>query len=348
MDPNKKAENPQAEGWEELYRLAGQLQELAPWQWMEEDQLFGVKFPQSETVGFVSVMGAMGQHLAATVYLGLEGLRGFWWAAGPVSEDGDPTDIFHVPQLMVSFEEKSQLERRDREQIRLLGLSYKSAQRRPLFRSYLPGYHPWFLEPAEVGMLRLAVEQTLVVAERAREDPSILDLGDDPESYLVRTPGSAKGTLAWEDRHERFSMEPAAIDLPIDTDSMEALGALQRSDIEVEVHCLAAPVSIGPAGTRPQWPHVLVAVHGESGFILGFELLHAAGGLPALWSQIPAKLVSILERSKIRPARILVRSSRYGDLLRPVLEQLEIGVSLEDELPGVDAATETMFEHMSR
>jgi hypothetical protein len=86
---------------------------------MQENHIFGVKFPQNDTVGFVSVMGTMGEHRAVTVYLGMDGLRGFWHAEG-LEPGEDPASIFHVPQLMASFEDRSRLEARDMEQIRSL------------------------------------------------------------------------------------------------------------------------------------------------------------------------------------------------------------------------------------
>jgi len=336
------------DAWKRLYHLADQIQELAPWQWMDEDQLFGVEFPGSEAVGFVSVMGTLGQHRAVTVYLGTEGLQGFWKAEGPESEDGDPTDIFHVPQLMASFEQKSQLERRDREQVRGLGLSYGGGRRWPLFRSHRPGYHPWFLEPAEVEMLSLALEQTLDVARRAREDASLLEVGEDPDIYLVRAPRRAERELVWEDRHASIPMEPINVVPAIDRTTFAALRRLERAGKELEVDCMAAPVRIGPPGTRPQWPHLLMAVDAESGLILGTEFLEAVQGLPALWSQIPARLLSILASSGMRPASIRVRSSLYRDLLRPILRELGMKVSMRPELPAIEAVKESFFEFLMR
>ena len=348
MGKNTHAAGPLSAAWKRLYDLSDRLQELAPWEWMSEPQLFGVQFPRGGTVGFASVMGALGQHRAVTVYLGPEGLRGFWRAQGPESEDGDPTDIFHVRQLMASFEDRGCLERRDREQIRSLGLSYGAQRRWPLFRSYRPGYHPWFLEPAEVEMLGAALEQTLLVAPRVREEPSLLEAGDEEGSYLVRAPRVSAGELLWEERRERLPLEPLRVASMIDPAAVARLNGLPQSEQEIELDCLAAPIRVGPAGKRPQWPHLLVAVDSAAGLVLGTEFLEAVEGLPAMWGRIPAGLLSMLDRAGSRPARVCMRSGLYGELLRPALARLHVEVILRPELRAVEEVKQSLFKFLSR
>ena len=98
MGKESKAKSAQSGAWRKLYGLADRIQELAPWRWMHEDHIFGVRFTEKGAVGFVSVMGALGEHRAVTVYLGPEGLRGFLRVEmlEPMEE---PTAILHVPQL---------------------------------------------------------------------------------------------------------------------------------------------------------------------------------------------------------------------------------------------------------
>ena len=48
---------PTIEQWRQLYDLADRVQELAPWQFLYEDELFGVRDANDGQDGFVSVMG---------------------------------------------------------------------------------------------------------------------------------------------------------------------------------------------------------------------------------------------------------------------------------------------------
>jgi hypothetical protein len=84
-----------------LYQAAICVKEIAPWEWMSETDLFGVQNPETGEIGFVSVMGMLGEHYAVAVYLGPEGLYGFWRFQEMVPFDS-PEDLLGIPQLQVS------------------------------------------------------------------------------------------------------------------------------------------------------------------------------------------------------------------------------------------------------
>jgi hypothetical protein len=60
-----------------LCELALRVKELAPWQWMEETDIFGIEDPDTGELGFISVMGYLGEYESVAVYRGAEGLYGF-------------------------------------------------------------------------------------------------------------------------------------------------------------------------------------------------------------------------------------------------------------------------------
>src|SRR3954470_9743139 len=69
---------PSLDEWRRLYEAAIRVKELEPWKWMDERQVFGVQNPETGELGFVSLMGMAREHFAVAVYLGAEGLYGFW------------------------------------------------------------------------------------------------------------------------------------------------------------------------------------------------------------------------------------------------------------------------------
>jgi hypothetical protein len=72
---------------------------------MEEDDIFGFQMPETGELGFVSMMGTLGEHYAVAIYQGTRGLEGFWnmHETGP---DLSPEVILQVPQLQASFEDR--------------------------------------------------------------------------------------------------------------------------------------------------------------------------------------------------------------------------------------------------
>jgi len=115
---------PDIRDWRELYGAAVRVKELAPWELMTEADIFCVQSPESGELGFVSVLGSLGQHYAVSLYLGSEGIHGFLdlQAMGPF---GDPNDLIQIPQLQASFEDRGELDRREREVIKELGLKFR-------------------------------------------------------------------------------------------------------------------------------------------------------------------------------------------------------------------------------
>jgi hypothetical protein len=98
---------PSLDQWRLLYDLAAKVYALAPWEYMEETDLLGVTDPVSGETNFVSVMGALGEHLALALYLGKPGLRGFWDMTRQPSTS-DPGLLLETPQLQLTFEDRQE------------------------------------------------------------------------------------------------------------------------------------------------------------------------------------------------------------------------------------------------
>src|SRR5258708_19707279 len=84
-----------------LYDLAIQVKKLAPWQWMEETDVFGLENPDTGELGFVSVMGNIGEYEAVAVYpcaLGLYAFINF-----QSDEFATPAPLIHLPPPQIFF-----------------------------------------------------------------------------------------------------------------------------------------------------------------------------------------------------------------------------------------------------
>lgn len=172
--------------WRELYDAAARVKELAPWEWMTEADVFGVQNPETGEPGFVSVMVMLGEHYAVSLYLDSEGIHGFLdlQMMGPFA---DPEGLLQIPQLQASFEDREQLDKRDRAVIKELGLKFRGRNAWPMFRSYRPSFFPWFLETWEVRFLSCALDQLADVVPRFGENSSLLEPSGG-DRYLLRAP----------------------------------------------------------------------------------------------------------------------------------------------------------------
>lgn len=323
-----------------LYEAAIAVKELAPWGWMTEEAVFGVQHPETGQLGFVSVMGALGEHYAVAVYLGREGLNGFWKIHR--GQMDYPEELLHVPHLQMSFEDRGELTPKDRDEIKATGLKFRGRGEWPMFRSYRPGYFPWYLEPEETQFLALVLEQLVDVAPRVRGNRRLLYVGPEDE-YLVRVAEEAEGGRVWEDDVKQVPpVKPAPIPIMMSSKVLDQMKRLPRRDARIEVDLFLFPSGIGERGERPRSVFMLLVVDGEQGFVLGHEMLELDPAIEAVYGIVPLTLVTQLAKMRQIPKEVWVRPDILGQLLRPFAEELGVDVKRSMRLPALDSAKEFM------
>src|ERR671912_2328393 len=319
--------------WRRLYESAVRIKELWPWEWMTETDVFGVRSPETGELGFVSAMGMLGEHFAVSLYLGSEGIHGFLdlQEMGPFA---DPGDLIQIPQLQASFENREELDKRDRQVIKELGLKFRGRNAWPMFRSYRPSLFPWFLEAGEVRFLSCALEQLEDVAPRFREDSSLLEPSGG-ESYLLRAPRQEGRRRRWEDA----SMGVPPLDAPpivveVDASKIGNLGRLPRGEMRLEVDFFMFPAPVQDEGDRPYFPHMLLVVDAGSGLVLGSNVLAPHPSPEAMWGRVPENLADQLFGLELAPEKISVDSELLFDLLGPLAGEAGFEFELSPSLPA--------------
>ena len=127
----KTEQSASLEQWEELYDWAVEFKKLACWNWMYDVDVFGVVNPETGEIGYCSVLGNLGEVFALNVYPGSEGLASWrlLYENADRMPDLDPTEsqeIFTSQQcLSMSYEDRAELDKRDLELIRKLGLKFR-------------------------------------------------------------------------------------------------------------------------------------------------------------------------------------------------------------------------------
>jgi hypothetical protein len=313
------------------------IKAMEPWEWMSETDVFGVQDPETGEMGFVSIMGALGEHYSVAVYLGPKGLYSFW-NFQEQSPNAPDEAFFAMQHLQASFENRNVLTKQDRDVIKSLGLKFRGRHAWPMFRSYRPGRFPWYVEAQEARFLAYALEQTVDIAPRFKEDPEVLAPGDE-ESYLLRVPREKEGALTWEDQVVSVPPpEPETISITMDVDVLEALKTVPPSQASLEVDLFTLPIRIGERGTRPYLAYMLLVVESASGMVLGSEVLTADPTPEAMYGTVPANVAQLLARMNIRPREVRVRSMLLFQLIGILAHELGFEVRQSFELPALDEA----------
>lgn len=339
-----KEKKPTLNEWRRLYDLMEEVKEVAPWEYMEEDDVFGVQNPETSQIGFISVMGSLGEHLSIAVYLGPKALYQFW----AVHEQRvDPMMILETPQLQASFEDREQLTKEDRRVMKKLKRRFRGRQDWPQFRSYRPGYAPWTLTQEEARFLIHALEQGLDVCKRLEEDETLLDPSDDV-TYLVRTPSVQDDELVWRD--QMLQIEPpieedAEITIPMQL--VEDIRALPQAAgyLEVDLFLLPTPIQ-EEKGKRPFFPYSLLLVDGEEGLIQNTATLTPEPSLDEMWKTIPTIMAELLADQAERPSTIVAMSPQLYDYLTPLCEAIGIEMHLMPQLPALEEAKMSLLSYL--
>lgn len=327
--------SPSRDEWQRLYEAAIAFNQEAPWEWMYEDEVFAVRNPETGQTGYGSVMGSAGEHRALALYLGSEGLGGFWQMhhRDPYSH---PFLLLEIPQLQASFEDRGELHARDRQVIKDLGYKFRGRQAWPLFRSYVPGCAPWFLTPEEARFLAVGLEQALIVVRRVYDDPDLLEPPDDRgDEYLVRV---QKEEAAWAD--EWLAPEPAERpSMPkINPDTLAAIrDSLPCQEFILEVDLFAMPQYVKEKeDPRPLLAYHLLVVEASSGFVVAGDVLLARPSIPAMWAQAQVALLQAFERLESIPQLIAVRDGRPAEIVGPIADSLGFEMVVSNRLPALD------------
>lgn len=335
--------------WERLYELAEKLKAVEPWDWMDEQDIFGVQNPETGETGFVSIMGSLYEHLAMGVYLGAEGLFGYWDISDRINDiENDPFAMFEIPQLQASFEDREMLEKQDRDIIKKLGLKFRGSQNYPLFRCIRPGFLPYFVECDEARFLIYAMEQTIAMLPRFYDEEYLLP---DPceDLILVRVPEQENGKVVWHDEIRQIPRpETPEIDFELPEDMIDVLKkAPQNKGLVVEVDLFYAPTPIGEKGKRPFIPKMLLITDSKRGLILDCELIKPEATVAESVAKVPHHLIESLLKLADRPGEINVNNGVLFEAFKTFTQQINVKLRQTDSLPTMEEARDSLSSYFN-
>jgi len=336
---------PSIQEWKDLYEAAIQFKKTKCWNWMWDTDLFGVQNPVTGEIGYCCVMGGAGEHFALAVYQGSEGLNGY---LALQSGENYPSleDILSLQKLlMASFEDRDILQKEDIQLIKKFDLKFSGYKSWPLFRSYKPGCHPWYLTGEEARYLTLCLWQAIDVSLRFKDDSEMLTPPTE-NHYLIRVPKKDETSLSWRDEWiEPLPLKKAEIFVePIDADRLEEIkDRIPNSQGVWEVDFFYYPTPVKEKGERPFYPYITLWVEHHSGFILSQYLAKPAECI----SEFPGQFLKLAENYKTLPQEILVKKEETFNLLEPITSELGIKLRRVKRLRMLEDAQASMSKFIA-
>lgn len=324
---------PSTQEWKKLYELMDKVRGISPWDWLEEDDIFAVQDPETEKIGFVSVMGAIGEHYSIAVYRGEKGLLGFW-----DFHESDPEKelayqkLFEIPHIQASFEDRKYLFSEDKKIIKKLGLTYRGRDAWPMFRRYRPGFVPWFITSADAKLLICVLEQTVEVSLGVKTDADML-YPDDQDGYLLRKRINTGNRTEWRDFIWHETKEPAGpVEFFSDMIAFNNVRKLQNAAYSLEMELFMSPHAVSENEDGPYYPYILLMVETGQGLVLGHELIFPLPNLETMWQKMPSFIARALTKLPSLPAEIYISSDKLYESLVHMKDYLNSSVRHVEKL----------------
>ncbi|MBL7068282.1 MAG: hypothetical protein ISS34_00265 [Candidatus Omnitrophica bacterium] len=337
-------ESPTPEVWKALYEAAVEFKDLAPWGWMRDSDLFGVRNPQDNEIGYCCVLGKAGEVFGLTVYLGTEGLEEYL-KDSQEDEDAIDDDALHRKNcLLLTFEDKKYLKKPDLNVIKNLGLEFSGRKAWPLFRNYRPGYFPWYLTANEAEFLTVCLRQANDVVRRFKENPNLFSSPGGETRYVRIQDVNMEWKDAWL-KPAPLLRKMVLMVKSIDEERLENIRKeCTRQKETWEIDYFYAPMYIAEKSKRPYFPVALLFADRYSYFILNAHVSNHDNFRTEFFEE----LFKIFEEHKTIPEKIAVRKDEFILYLKPFSERLGIKVSMATKLRVIDSARKHMFEHFKK
>ena len=268
-----KAPQVSLKAWKGLYEIALRYRDLKPWGFMGDDALFGVKDPVTGQIGYCCVLGTLGEILGLCVYRGSEGLA-FYESlkSGELTPDDGVATMQNA--ILADFTDRRDLEKEDLSIIKALNLKIRGRKQYPLFRSYLPGYTPWFLTEDEVHFLTFTLRCACDLFEEYRQDPIILESVEEGNHLVYLPQEGAKDSVSW--RIQFLKPEPIAepaipqiILNELQLQKIKKMDLIQDTAWEADFFFISEMVIQDK--DRPYLGRIVMVAHQDSGFLFFFQ-----------------------------------------------------------------------------
>ena len=332
--------------WRQLYLPAVEFQEEAPWRWMDDDHVLGIRSPSG--LRLISAMGKMGEVFGLVSYRHNTGLSFIVRLLRGEFPPETSEAMYYQDALIADFVPRKELRKEDQRVIDELGFRPVCAkpQRFPKFSSYSPGYVPWFLNETEARILLEDLQKGVRFARLVSQEPTLFGSRRRDEYRFYPEPAAEPLSLD-QFEWEVVSPVPPAADAVIEPEAAELAGILEHPRMEATTWELS--VSYGPdsicEAPRPYYPKLALAVDGTSGFVLGYELGRAT-------ETMADTAVQCLKRAVLtcggRPRIIKVNSVNLFRALEPVVTRLGAKLLQERSLPMANEARRSVEQYSRR
>ena len=310
-----------------LYDTAFRFKSLKLWKKLHDNQIFAVQLSNGE-IGYCTVMGALGQHLALGLYIGEEGYRTYYKIAD-ITGDTSESDYFEHSMsqncLQCSFENKDNMPDAEissvQAYVKAHNMHLRGANSFPSMICMKPYQMPWFIkDEKDYVLLEEALKAGIEVAEKLKShNPEELGFSIFSDEIPLLVP--EKDGFIWKSCHVPEIM-PEVFASPVLSDELtEQIKALKKvNKLECKIIHIRKPVQDSPE-EPPYFPAMLLALETRNDrFLKNQPVKQYAGNESAVLEDFALNLIA----AKRVPKSISVVDNRTEALLSKFCEVCDI------------------------
>jgi len=325
-------------------RSAQRFASEEPWEWLLDEDLFGVKDYRTGVTGWCTVTGARGTDYGLQIFLGD---RGFWKRLDVViGRDVDYPEVFvGIDALMFSFVSEEEITEREKAALEEFlgsdGITIHGEKYWLWARRLQPWFYPRPITADECGFLCDVMQQACVVAKRVSKNCS-LTLNREDGSFLVRTKGSESSRGSWKDSWEwpQAYVKPRVEAKYNQKKISKALKKAHATEESWDIDTF--PVLI-PIWSRRglYFPRTVLVLNSDSSSIVYTDVVEPD---ERDWTGVLNIILEAMAETLSIPKTIRVRDDSLHNILSPLEDVLGFGLKRVEMMPFMDAAIKVITD----
>jgi len=335
--------SPSQDQLKELFNLAFKFEQIKCWEYMEDTDIFGVMNPENGEIGYICILGNAGEVFGINIYRGARGLDGYLKVlSGEVYEGNNLFSLQYC--LSLTFEVGDYLEKKDIAAIYESGISWVNKNMLPIFRSYIPGYYPWYLTEEEAKFFIICLQQTIDVCKRFKSNRGLFSTKKQ-NSYFIRISASKGEKIIWEDSFLKAVpyIEEAKPIVINELKVQKITKKLFNREGIWQIGCAFFPLCINDKKSRPYMPLNFLCVNGITGEIIGSNM----SDLRSYNLFIGEEILNLIEKCKKVPETIIVNNKDFVTGLQPLMKKLGITIKYKKIMGFYEEAENALIDHIN-
>jgi hypothetical protein len=319
-----------------MFEAAMALQNMAPWEWMGEDDSFGIVDPSTGQLHLGIILGEREGAPGFGLYRGQRGTRFLFREQDDPGSPLYPEVAMEEDSLLLEFVPRKELSEMDLALHEMAGFSPAKPKGRrkrsglPRFSSRLPAHLPWMPDAVECELMTTALVLAQAFVALVDDDPEFY--GDRPyDEVPVYTRVGDRPDSPWKLGWVTLDLSKPAGPPPAEVAAGVVEAALSRpindqKSWELETYF---PPTIVRKPKRPFFPRASIIADAESGRFLDIELSHPE---EPEGNHAARCLLETINDEGYRPYALWVGSPHLMEALWPLAESLSLRLRLRSLL----------------